>query len=181
MGRRKKRLYESNTYSGKYGRVFLHNREFSGKDIKAGKSYSKSYYPKKTKFFMSQHTSIAGWKGSLPDTSTGTLAPALANKIAMLYPEIINTHSKKTMPLPAKANFPAVPVDKRAKWDSRTDRGNYIKKYIDTYGDPKWNWSSFDIHHVLPLKYGGKNNFNNLYPLPRDMHQNLLNPWRDKY
>ncbi|ASB66587.1 MULTISPECIES: hypothetical protein [Bacillus amyloliquefaciens group] len=114
MGRRKKRLYESNTYSGKYGRVFLHNREFLGKYIKAGESYSTSYYPKKTKFFMSQHTSVAGWKGSLPDTSTGTLAPALANKIAMLYPEIINTHSKKTMPLLAKANFPVVSVDKRA-------------------------------------------------------------------
>ncbi|WP_324647714.1 MULTISPECIES: hypothetical protein [Bacillus] len=34
---------------------------------------------------------------------------------------------------------------------------------------------------MIPLKYGGKNNFNNLYPLPRDMHQNLLNPWWDKY
>lgn len=47
---------------------------------------------------MSQHTSVAGWNGSLPDTSTGTLAPALANKIAMLYPEIINTHRKKQCP-----------------------------------------------------------------------------------
>ncbi|WP_254610324.1 HNH endonuclease signature motif containing protein [Bacillus tequilensis] len=84
------------------------------------------------------------------------------------------------MPVPAKANFPAVPADKREKWTS-TDRGNYIKKYIDKYGDPKWNWKGFDIHHVLPLKCGGKNNFDNLYPLPRDIHQNVLNRWWDKY
>ncbi|CAI8821278.1 hypothetical protein EMIT0133MI5_20815 [Bacillus velezensis] len=33
--------------------VFLHNREFLGKNIKAGKSYSKSYYPKQTKLIQS--------------------------------------------------------------------------------------------------------------------------------
>ncbi|ASS63843.1 MULTISPECIES: HNH endonuclease signature motif containing protein [Bacillus] len=174
-------LYESNTYSGKYGRVFLHNREFLGKDIKVGKSYSKSYYPKKTKFFMSQHTSVAGWKGSLPDTSTGTLAPALANKIAWLYPKIINTHNNKTMPLPAKANFPKIPLEDRVKWDSSKDRDNYIKKYIEKYGNPKWKWSEFDIHHVLPREYGGNNSFNNLYPLTRDIHQQIVNPWWMKY
>lgn len=81
---------------------------------------------------MSQHTSVAGWNGSLPDTSTGTLAPALANKIAMLYPEILNTNSKKAMPLPAKANFPIVPVDKREKWNHRTDH-NLLNPWWDKY------------------------------------------------
>ncbi|MEG7378897.1 HNH endonuclease signature motif containing protein [Bacillus subtilis] len=174
-------LYDSNTYSGKYGRVFVHSREFLGKDIKVGKSYSKSYYPKKTKFYMSQHTTVAGWKGTVPDTSTGTLAPVLANKIGWLYPEIRNNHSKKTMPVPAKANFPIIPKDDREEWDSSDDRNNYIKKYIKTYGDPKWNWSGLDIHHVLPREYGGDNSFNNLFPLPRDMHQQILNPWWMKY
>ncbi|SNT16840.1 hypothetical protein SAMN05444672_10832 [Bacillus sp. OK838] len=31
--------------------------------------------------------------------------------------------------------------------------------YIKTYGDPKWGpkWPGAEIHHELPLKYGGTN------------------------
>ncbi|RAP20408.1 hypothetical protein C2W63_02142 [Bacillus velezensis] len=50
----------------------------------------------------------------------------------MLYPEILNTNSKKTMPLPAKANFPVVPVDKREKWNHRTDY-NLLNPWWDKY------------------------------------------------
>jgi len=174
-------LYTSNTYSGKYQRVFIHSREFLGANIKVGKSYSKSYSVKSTKFYISRHTTVAGWKGSLPDTSTGQLAPTLANKIGEIYPAIINHHNNKMLPLPSRADLPKVPEKDRVDWDSSKDRGAYIKKYIDTYGNPKWDWSAIDIHHVIPRERGGNNSFNNLYPLPRTMHQQLLNPWWARY
>lgn len=85
------------------------------------------------------------------------------------------------MPRPTKANMSVVPINKRVTWDSSTQRNKYIKAYIDKYGNPKWNWSNYDIHHVTPREYGGKNTFNNLFPLPREIHQQVVNSWWSSY
>jgi 5-methylcytosine-specific restriction endonuclease McrA len=37
------------------------------------------------------------------------------------------------------------------------------------------------IHHVIPREYGGDNSFDNLYPLPRDIHQQVVTPWWVNY
>ncbi len=106
---------------------------------------------------------MAGWKGSRPDTSTGQLAPTLANKIGEIYPAIIYHHNNKMLPLPSRADSLKVPEKDRVDWDSSKDRGAYIKKYIDIYGNPKWDWSAIDIHHVIPRERGGNNSFYNRY------------------
>jgi hypothetical protein len=47
------------------------------------------------------------------------------------------------------------------------------------YRDPKWEPKSpgAEIHHELPLKYGGTNSMSNLFPLPRELHQQTITPW----
>lgn len=55
-------------------------------------------------------------------------------------------------------------------------RNKYIKWYIGKYRDPKWDWSGLDIHHVIPLEYGGDNKMGNLYALTRTLHQQEVSP-----
>lgn len=53
------------------------------------------------------------------------------------------------MPTPERADYPEVPKEKRVDPLTSEERGQCIKKFIDTYGDPKWDWSKYDIHHVV--------------------------------
>lgn len=133
------------------------------------------------RFWISRSVTTAAWLGSYPKTTTGQLKPVLANKKAAIYPTIQKKHNKKYMPRPTKANMSVVPINKRVTWDSSTQRNKYIKAYIDKYGNPKWNWFNYDIHHVTPREYGGKNTFNNLFPLPREIHQQVVNSWWSSY
>ncbi|KAA6447010.1 HNH endonuclease [Bacillus swezeyi] len=167
--------------NGTYGRVLEHTKEFKGAQIKAGSKSTKTYNVKSTKFWIARNVTTAAWTGYVPLTDTSEAGPQLANKIADFYPTIYNEHSKKYMPIPTKANMKTVPEDKRTPWDSSKDRYAYIKKYINTYGNPKWDWHDFDIHHVIPREYGGNNAFNNLYPLPRELHQQVVNSWWFRY
>jgi hypothetical protein len=56
--------------------------------------------------------------------------------------------------------------------DEGTDRG---------YQTPRGGWSAYDIHHIKPREYGGTNDFDNLVPIPRDVHQQQFNRWWSSY
>ena len=42
---------------------------------------------------------------------------------------------------------------------------------------PEGGWSQYDIHHIIPREYGGTNDFSNLTPVLRSVHQTGFNPW----
>lgn len=173
-------LFSNKSVEGTYTKVTGFDVEWTGPDIYVGKSHSLVYNVVSTNFWMTQSVTTAGWLGSYPETQTGQGGPALANKKASFYPTIYNEHSGQYMPIPARADMPVVPLEERAPWNN-TLRGQYITAYIDTYGNPNWDWSLIDIHHVIPREYGGGNTFGNLYPLPRDLHQQVVTPWWSSY
>jgi hypothetical protein len=143
------------------------------------------------------------------DRKRETWGPLLANKKAFEYPcryydpvktwvplqchggdhtyQILykDPNSDKTMYTPTTTLMKQVPADQRVPWNNEL-RGEYIAKYIQTYGDPKkkdpkFNWSDYDIHHIIPREYGGTNDFNNLIPLKREFHQQNVTPWWTNY
>lgn len=173
-------LHNSKTLEGTYSKTNSFTVEWTNSEIYVGKSYSKSFNVTSTNFWITRNVTTAGWLGSYPVTSTGQIDPVLANKKASIYPTIFNEHNGQYMPVPTKANMAVVPNANVVPWNN-TLRGKYISAYIDKYGDPKWNWADADIHHVVPREYGGGNSFNNLYPLPRTMHQQIVTPWWASY
>jgi filamentous hemagglutinin len=41
-------------------------------------------------------------------------------------------------------------------------------------------WASYDIHHIHPRELGGNNDFDNLVPVLREVHQSEFNEfWRN--
>ena len=47
------------------------------------------------------------------------------------------------------------------------------------YARPSGGWDQYDIHHILPVKYGGTNDFWNLVPVFRQTHVQEFNSfWR---
>ena len=45
---------------------------------------------------------------------------------------------------------------------------------------PEGSWASYDIHHIHPRELGGNNDFDNLVPVLREVHQSEFNEfWRN--
>ncbi|KIO66204.1 HNH endonuclease signature motif containing protein [Caldifermentibacillus hisashii] len=174
-------LYNSKEPYGAFYQVFDTYVEWTGLEIFVGQTYSKSYTVSETNYWMVSTTAVSGWLGSVPKSHTLRDGPFLTNSIAAPYPIILNKHNGKYMPHPARADYAWLPPEDRVPRDAEPYRANYIKQYIDTYGDPKWDWSLLDIHHVRPLEYGGNHDFNNLFALPREMHQREVTPWWTNY
>lgn len=96
------------------------------------------------------------------------------------YPIIIDPRTGEPIPAP-KEKLTRVPVEKRSPWD-KEHRAAYIKEWYDRgYKTPEGGWIKYDIHHIRPREYGGSNDFDNLVPIERDLHQKLLNEWWRNY
>lgn len=69
------------------------------------------------------------------------------------------------------------PKEQRVAW-GRQERGQYITEWIArAYPVPEGGWASYDIH---PRELGGNNNFDNLVPVLREVHQSEFNEfWRN--
>ncbi|MFJ7927672.1 HNH endonuclease signature motif containing protein [Peribacillus sp. NPDC096448] len=175
-------LYKGTNQYGKYTEVTKFNTKWQGADIKIGKKTSKTYNNKTTHFYQTYSRTTAGWNGVGTRTSEGATEEVLVNKKTVTYPEIYNSHNRTTMWTPTKANIKVVPVEDRTERDYKL-KDKFMTWYIKTYGDPKWGpkWPGADIHHELPLKYGGTNAMSNLFPLPRDLHQKTVTPWWASY
>ncbi|OOZ79438.1 HNH endonuclease [Bacillus cereus] len=170
--------YAGEIYDGAYYRQGYLEVDWQGAQIYVGQSAQKSIKVGSTKWWVTTHNTTVGWLGGYPKSSSGQSNPTLANKKGVMYPEIYNSHSKEYMPIPARANL--TKVDNPVIWDNYK-RAAYIAEYVNTYGNPGWDWSALDIHHVIPRIYGGSNSFGNLYPLPREIHQQIVNPWWSAY
>jgi len=85
------------------------------------------------------------------------------------YPCTTDLRTGQNIPYPLGAGQepPArIPGNQRVTWNSRTKK-QYRTKYECQYERPKGDdeWSRYDVHHIFPLEYGGKNDFWNLVPL----------------
>ncbi|AWM17244.1 HNH endonuclease [Bacillus inaquosorum] len=169
-------LLANKSVNGKYIRVLAHTKKFMLGEIKAGASSSKSFRVGGTSFYKREFSASVVWKDSPPVVDSKTSSPFLANKKAVLYPYAKNSHNKKVMPAPAYANMKVIPVEDREKRDKKI-RDKYKSWYKKKYGDPKWNWDDYEIHHIIPLQYGGDNDMNNLFPLKKDFHRKTVSPW----
>jgi hypothetical protein len=73
-----------------------------------------------------------------------------------------------------------MPKEQRVAW-GRQERGQYISEWISKkYPVPEGDWASYDIHHIHPRELGGNNDFDNLVPVLREVHQSKFNEfWRN--
>lgn len=46
------------------------------------------------------------------------------------------------------------------------------------YAEPTGGWEQNEIHHIRPRAYGGDNDFENLVPLPDEVHHEFNGWWR---
>ncbi|CAI8909764.1 hypothetical protein EMIT07CA2_400002 [Brevibacillus sp. IT-7CA2] len=81
---------------------------------------------------------------------------------------------------PDEADLAWVPNNQREPREPNM-REKYINWYENKYGVPDFSWSSLDIHHIIPLAYGGDNSYDNLMSLPKKFHQNEVTPWWASY
>lgn len=131
----------------------------------------------KTRFFRGTIDAFVVTDGLISDNHKESSDKVLFNFAAMPYPEYADSHSGKKNHEPSTSWSK---VKNPVSWTSE-DRRDYIAWYVDTYGDPGWKWSDYDIHHIRPREYGGTNDTSNLMPVPRSIHQLLITPWWVSY
>ena len=64
---------------------------------------------------------------------------------------------------PPPDNLEIVPKDQREIWNT-DNRGDFIAEwYARGYSTPEGGRDKYEIHHIIPLEYGGDNSFENLF------------------
>jgi RHS repeat-associated protein len=102
------------------------------------------------------------------------------NRAGRAYPDVIDPRTGSSIHFPGEG-LTKVPTSQRVPWGSK-ERGAFIKEWYDRgYSTPDGGWSGYDIHHIRPREYGGTNDFDNLVPIPRDVHQQQFNSWWRDY
>jgi len=96
------------------------------------------------------------------------------------YPSYIDPRTGKEVPFP-EGNTTPVPKENRVEWDNYK-RADFIAQWMkDGYPAPDDGWGKVDIHHILPRERGGTNDFWNLVPVDRDVHQQQFSPWWERH
>lgn len=106
--------------------------------------------------------------------------PDVVNAAGKSYPDVIDPRTGDPIAAPS-SGLSKVPVGDRVPWGAQ-QRGAYIKDWYDQgYSTPEGGWAQYDMHHIIPREYGGTNDFNNLVPVLRTVHQQEFNPWWMNY
>ncbi len=105
------------------------------------------------------------------DTPRVQAAAGPRNQVGKPYPQVRNPGSGNLIS-PPPPGLNRVPVDQRVPWGFE-ERGSYIKEWYDRgFPTPSGGWADYDVHHIIPREYGGTNDFENLVPVERSIHQN---------
>ena len=105
---------------------------------------------------------------------------SVTNGAGKPYPEVLNPGTGELIPYPG-SGLSKVPVSERVSWGAK-ERGEFIKEWYDNgYSTPPGGWAGYDIHHIQPRELGGTNDFDNLVPVLRDVHQQQFNSWWVNY
>lgn len=153
---------------------------YKGKQIKKGfVKYSDPVKIHDTNFWRYTLNSSATWANGFTDSDYDVDFMALFNKKGIEYPKYKDEYSGIKMFMP-DANLAWVPEKQRVKRDPRLAE-KYQKWYERKYGIPPFDWDEVDIHHIIPLAYGGDNSMDNLIPLPKEFHRKTVTPWWRNY
>jgi hypothetical protein len=118
-----------------------------------------------------------GEAGPRPGFASGLCVAAedtgeIVNAAGETYPKVVDPRTGAP-----PSGLAKVPVSDRVPWGAQ-ERGAFIKSWYDQgYSTPEGGWSQYDIHHIIPREYGGTNEFDNLVPVLRTVHQQEFNPW----
>lgn len=119
--------------------------------------------------FMQGNSSSVSW--SVPYS--------LVNRTGNAFPDYQDPWSKKKASDGVCTNWVKVDIANRVPWNGAI-RAAKIEEYKATYGDPKWDWSLYDLHHIRPVAFGGTNDLSNLIPLPKAVHSTITG-WFNGY
>jgi hypothetical protein len=105
---------------------------------------------------------------------------AALNGAGRAYPRVLDPRTGEPIPYPG-GRLATVPKADRVPWGG-PERQAYIKEWYDRgFSTPEGGWGEVDVHHIVPNEYGGTNDFDNLVPIPRTVHQQEFNSWWRDY
>ena len=95
----------------------------------------------------------------------------LLNRKGALYPSHKEVYTGR---VPAT---PTTSLSKNPQSRSKNFRSDYIAWFKKKYPKASVDWSKYEIHHVLPLSYGGSNKMSNGIALTKSQHSDYTTWW----
>jgi hypothetical protein len=117
---------------------------------------------------------------NLPGNENPLLLPSgetILNSRQEPYPQIIVEGYGK-VPMPNGAYVPNNSSTRSSEFTPQVKQQFKLWWTIEK-GFP-WPQGKVEIHHIQPLKFGGSNSFENLVPLPKDVHD-LFTSWWNRF
>ncbi|WP_429843392.1 HNH endonuclease signature motif containing protein [Brevibacillus sp. FIR094] len=174
-------LQTSTNRNKRYSDEDSFNYTFTGVEIRVNKrKTSEPVSIVDTNFWRTTNSTVSTWSNGYSDSDYDVGKEFLLNKKGIEYPKYRDSHSRIKMFEPDEADLSWVPNNQREPRESGM-RGLYIDWYENKYGTPDFSWDDVDIHHIIPLAYGGDNSYDNLIPLPKDFHRKDVTPWWASY
>lgn len=108
-------------------------------------------------------------------------SPEVTNSKGEPYPQVIDPRTGEPIPPPPN-DLDVVDMELRADPLTAAERHDYITEWHNQgFPRPEGGWGAYDLHHIIPRRYGGTNEFDNIVPVLRETHQKQFNSWWNNY
>lgn len=154
-------------YSTKYNTTL--RATFYVDDLDLGESISATHYNvNQTEMY---YAVVSGTANGTPFSRSSPHIPF--NKIGKKYPtNITSPVTGQSLPYNISVTAQEIPSSQWVPWNS-TIRAQY-EAYLGV------SLTGYDVHHILPRRYGGTNDYSNLIPLRKSDHSKVTS-WWNKY
>ncbi|GMK40428.1 hypothetical protein PCCS19_34840 [Paenibacillus sp. CCS19] len=181
-------IFRSTTRYGTYQEFDMLNAKFTDGQVWVGNAKTKVIPISKTYYYSTHNFGYAIWVKPTGEVDTWDYeefdqTDILLNKLGVEYPywRGVDINGFLNSTPPDKTDFTAVSSTTNNALRTifnNSVRDNFKTWYDKTYGYVDWVTTKGEIHHILPLQYGGTNDYSNLIPLYPDKHLQFTNWWK---
>lgn len=93
-----------------------------------------------------------------------------------LYPNVIDPRTSNSIRLPDTLG--KIAKEQRVSWGTAQRDAFKNERVKRGFEIPKGGWNEYDIHHIIPREFGGRNDFWNLVPVLKSNHKLFNQFWR---
>ncbi|WP_341348439.1 hypothetical protein [Paenibacillus sp. FSL H3-0469] len=160
-------------------------------DPRVGAIQTKKIKLDKTWFWNFDVSTTYRLEGGFNKNEKNHAGPVLINRMGRAYPKQVDPGTNQLIAMPvstllsktstAAATQMRSDFDNRVKkpyrtWWEQTYGGGQPPNYSNSFFGGLFNsfkspWDGWEIHHIVPIEFGGTNVYSNLVPLPKTKHQ----------
>jgi RHS repeat-associated protein len=105
---------------------------------------------------------------------------SIVNRAGITYPSIIDPRTGEAVSFPT--TLVRTPLASRLGTLTKHEKKAFIQEWqARGFAEPAGGWDAYQIHHIQPREWGGTHAFENLVPVERRFHEQVVTPWWNNF